>query len=64
MKTYVFCIHLTLCGETTYSFHNVLADNYQKAYGSLLNEIPHNYSYDYFRVDPVYFVNGKRRISK
>lgn len=64
MKEYRFYIHLSLNGETTGEFHTVFADSYQKAYGRLLNEIPHVFSYDYFVVQPTYIVNGKMRVAR
>lgn len=65
MKEYIFHIYFCLCGETYGVFHPVItADSYQKAYGQLLNEIPGKYTYDYFRINPRYRVNGKIRISK
>lgn len=64
MKEYRFYLYLTLNGETTGEFHSVFAKNYQQAYRSLLAEIPHNFSYDYFVVNPSYRVNGKTRTAK
>lgn len=64
MREYRFHIYFILCGETYGVFHTVTADSYQKAYGLLLNEIPTKYTYDYFRINPRYRVNGKIRIAK
>ena len=64
MKEYRFYLYLTFNGETTGEFHSVFAKSYQQAYHSLLAEVPHNFSYDSFVVNPRYRVNGKIRTAK
>lgn len=64
MKDYRFYLHVTLNGETTGEFYSVRASSYKQAYRILLDEVPYNFSYDYFVVQPTYIVNGKMRVAK